>query len=126
MTHKQQKAIAALIRSPTVEAAAEAAAVGYSTLRRWLKEDMDFQQEYQAALAGLMADAAAEAKKNLSPALGTLRGITEDVNQPGAVRVSAARSLLEFGLKLTEREDVLSRISELEDMLDGMESDGKT
>lgn len=37
-----------------------------------------------------------------------------DREQSGQVRVSAARSLLEYSLKLSERVDVLERLAELE------------
>ncbi|MBQ3277490.1 MAG: hypothetical protein IJH47_10675 [Oscillospiraceae bacterium] len=114
MTTNQKRALAALIRSPTIEAAAQDAGVGYSTLRRWIKEDAEFQQAYQEELAGLVADAAAQAKQSLSPALSTLREILEDQTLPGAVRVSAARALLDYGLKLTEIADIIPRLEALE------------
>ena len=114
MTARQKKAIAELVRSPTIEAAAEAAGVGYSTLRHWIKEDEPFQKEYQAALVELISDATAQAKKNLSPALSTLREIMEDREIPASSRISAARALLDYGLKLTEIMDVLPRLEALE------------
>ena len=116
MTPRQQKALMALIRSPTVEAAAKSAGIGYSTLRRWLKDDEEFRREYQAEVSQLVEDASLQARQNLTPALSTLREIVEDSEKyPGAVRVSAARSLLEFGLRLTERADVLNRLDAMED-----------
>ena len=114
MTARQKKAIAELVRSPTIEAAAEAAGIGYSTLRLWLKEDEVFQREYQDALTRLIRDATAQAKKNLSPALSTLREIMEDREIPASSRISAARALLDYGLKLTEIMDVLPRLEALE------------
>lgn len=117
MTNRQQKALAALIRSPTVEEAAQAAGIGYSTLRRWLSEDDDFRQAYQKELAGLVSDAAAQAKQSLSPALSTLREIVEDQYVPAAARVSAARALLDYGLRLTEIIDIIPRLEALENEL---------
>ena len=114
MNSNQKKALAALIRSPTIEAAAQEAGIGYSTLRRWLKDDADFQQAYREELDGLVADAAAQAKQSLSPALSTLREIVEDQTLPGAVRVSAARALLDAALKLTEITDILPRLEMIE------------
>lgn len=107
MTSRQQKALAALIRAPTIEAAAEAAGIGYSILRRWLKEDTGFRTGYRGALSGLIDDAATQAKKALSPALTTLQEITADAEQPATARISAARSILEYGLKLCEISDIL-------------------
>ena len=42
-----------------------------------------------------------------------------DTEQNGQIRVSAARSLLEFGMKLTEQADILARLQELETAMEG-------
>lgn len=118
MTLKQKRAIAELIRGPTVEAAARAANVGYSTLRRWLKEDDEFRQEYRAAVSQLIEDATLQARQSLVPALSALREIVEDGEYPAAVRVQASRSILEYGLKLSERSDVASRMDALEKLFE--------
>ena len=113
MTAKQAKALQALLTHSTQAAAAQAAGVGLSTLKRYLNDE-EFQREYQKALSGLIAEAAAQAKQSLSPALSTLQEVMQDADQNGQVRVSAARSLLEFGMKLTEQADILNRLQELE------------
>ena len=117
MTLRQKRAIVELIRGPTVEAAARAANVGYSTLRRWLKEDDEFRQEYRAAVSELIEDATLQARQSLAPALSALREIVEDGEYPAAVRVQASRSLLEYGLKFTERSDIMGRMDEIEVLL---------
>ena len=122
MTLKQKRAIAELIRGPTVEAAARAANVGYSTLRRWLKEDDEFRQEYRAAVSQLIEDATLQARQSLAPALSALREIVEDGEYPAAVRVQASRSLLEYGMKLSERSDVEARMDEIEVLLKEVEN----
>ena len=50
----------------------------------------------------------------MTPALSVLREIVEDEDGPAAVRVSAARSLLEYGLKLVELADLTARLDALE------------
>ena len=114
MTERQHRALAALIRSPTIEAAATAAGIGYTTLRRWLKEDDAFKSAYQTELTGLVEAAAVQAKQSLSPALSTLREIVEDPDVGAAARISAARALLDYGLKLTEIADIVPRLEALE------------
>lgn len=89
-----------------------------TTLKRYLN-DYEFQREYQKAISALIAEAAAQAKQSLSPALSTLREVMQDADQNGQVRVSAARSLLEYGLRLTEQADVLARLDELERQIGG-------
>ena len=57
--------------------------------------------------------------QTLEPAVAVLRGIMEDGEENGQVRVSAARSVLEYGLKLTEQTDILTRLTELEAAMGG-------
>lgn len=108
-----------MIRAPTIEAAAETAGVGHSTLRRWMREDVEFKIAYRAAFDELLQDASAQAKQSLSPALKALGEIVEDEGQPATARISAARSILEYGLKLTETVDILARLDALEGSLGG-------
>jgi len=118
LTGKKGRAIQALLTCPTQAAAAQAAGIGLTTLKRYLSDD-EFQREYQQAISGLITGAAAQAKQSLSPALSTLREVMESEDQNGQIRVSAARSLLEYGLKLTEQADILDRLESLEAMMGG-------
>ena len=113
LTQKQNRALLALLTHPTREEAAKAAGTTSKTLRTYL-EDPAFQAAYKAALAELLEDATTQAKQSLNPALTALREITEDREQQSQARVSAARSLLEYSLKLTEQVDILTKLEELE------------
>jgi len=75
-------------------------------LRTYLA-DPEFQERYKQAFRGLVTDATRQAQRSLSPALSTLREIVEDDEQGATVRIQAARSLLEYGLRLTEITDIL-------------------
>ena len=105
MTPKKEKALAALLVHPTKEAAAAAAGIDSKTLRRYLA-DPEFQVAYKEAFSGLITDATRQAQQSLSPALSTLREIVEDNEQGATVRIQAARSLLEYGLRFTEISDI--------------------
>ena len=118
MTAKQAKALSALLNNPTQERAAAAAGVGISTLKRYLA-DPDFQAEYQKAMSKLIEGAATQAKQSLSPALSCLREIVNDGKKSDMARIQAARSLLEYGLRLTEVYDLSQRIDRLEELADG-------
>lgn len=109
LTQKQQKALAALLTNPTREAAARAAGIESKTLRRYLA-DPEFQAEYQRAVSGMIEDAAAQAKQSLNPALSCLREIVENGDETATARIQAARSLLEYGLRLTEIVDIVTAI----------------
>ena len=109
MKPRMEKALIALITQPTKEEAARAAGITSKTLRDYLK-DPEFQEAYKAAFAGMMDEATRSAQQSLNPALTTLREIVEDKKQSPAVRIQAARALLEYGLRLTEINDILSEL----------------
>ncbi|WP_300347065.1 hypothetical protein [uncultured Oscillibacter sp.] len=109
MTERQKRVLAALLTSPSKAAAAEAAGVTVRTVQNYLS-DPAFREEYQSALEDVVMDAAKQAKQSLSPALSTLREITEDRGEDAQARIGAARAILTSGLKLIETADILTRL----------------
>lgn len=87
-------------------------------MRRYLA-DPEFQAAYKEAFSGLITDATRQAQQSLSPALSTLREIVEDKDENAQARISAARSILEYSMKLTEQTDILARLTELETAMEG-------
>lgn len=118
MTPKQNKVLAALLTAPSKAAAAQAAGISPRTLRDYLA-DPTFRQEYQKAFAGLVEDATRQAQQAIAPALSTLREVVEDADENAQARISAARSILEYSMRLTETTDVLTRLDELERTIGG-------
>ena len=114
MTPKQNKVLAALLTAPSKAAAAQAAGISPRTLRDYLA-DPEFQAAYKRAFAGLVEDATRQAQQAIAPALSTLREIVEDTDENAQARISAARSILEYSMKLTEQTDILARLESLED-----------
>lgn len=113
MTPRQNRVLAALLTQPTKEKAALAAGISPRTLRDYLA-DQSFQAEYKRAFAGLVEDATRQAQQSIAPALSTLRQIVESEDENAQARISAARSILEYSMKLTEQTDILARLEELE------------
>ena len=116
MTPSKEKALAALLTCTTKQQAAENAGISPRTLRSYLS-DAEFQEEYKKAFSGLITDVTRQAQQSLSPALSVLRGIVEDDSEDAKVRVTAARSLLEYGLRLTEITDILRDLEGAENVL---------
>lgn len=110
-----------MLTEPTKKAAAQAAGIDERTLRNYLATP-EFEAEYNKAVSAFIVDATRQAQQALSPALSTLREIVVDKGENATTRVSAARSLLEYTLKLTERVDILNKIKELERLME--ERDG--
>ena len=113
MTEKQMKALQALLICPTRKEAAEMAGIDNRTLRRYFKDE-DFLRDYKEAFAALVDEATKQAQRSLAPALMTLKEICEDKTAGHMARIGAARSLLEYGLKLGEYNDLAARVAELE------------
>ena len=112
MTQRKEKALRALLVSRTQAEAAKAAGISENTLREYLR-DPEFSEQYQQACGDMLRDAAQQARQGIAPALDALREITETPKNPQA-RILAARSILEYALKLTERVDILERVEALE------------
>lgn len=123
MTQRKEKALQALLVCRTRRDAAAMAGIGESTLRGYLQED-EFQARYREAFGNLIQDATRQAQQAIAPALSTLREITEDKGEQSHARITAARSTLEYALKLTEQADILEQLRELEKWREETE-DGK-
>lgn len=105
LTRRQTKALAALIECKSVAEAARRCGCAESTLHVYLKNET-FRAEYQRQLDALLDGAANRAKQGISPALDILRAVAEDPMQPPASRVTAARGLIDGGLRvIKEHED---------------------
>jgi len=113
LTQKMHKALDALLVSNTRTEAAQRAGVDVKTLRGYFKKE-EFLEAYKEAFAAKVDEATRQAQQSLSPALSTLAEICQDKEAGYMARVSASRSLLEYGLKLGEHNDLAARVAELE------------
>ena len=110
---KQTKALQCLLAYPTKREAAQAAGISDRTLRTYLAND-EFQAEYKKAFGLIVTDATRQAQQALSPAIALLLEVVKDDNETAGNRISAARSILEYGLKLTEFNDILQDLEAFE------------
>lgn len=116
MSPSKERALQALLTQPTRKAAAAAAGISDRTLRGYFQDD-EFIAEYRAAFSDLLDNATRQAQQSINPALSTLTEICQDSEAGPTVRVSAARALLEYGLRFTEMIDIATRLEELERMI---------
>ena len=113
MTPNKEKLLAALLTSRTKKEAAEAAGISDRTMRSYF-EDQEFCQRYREAFAGVIESATRQAQQNLTLAISTLTEIMGNADEQATARIQAARSTLEYALKLTEQMDILEQLRELE------------
>lgn len=113
MTPNKEKLLAALLTSRTKKEAATAAGISDRTMRSYF-EDKEFCQRYREAFAGVVQDATRRAQQLLEPALSTLQTVMEDEEIPAQARITAAKSIIDYSLKLTEQNDIMRQLDELE------------
>ena len=113
ISRSQEAAVAALISSPSVPVAAKAAGMSERSLYRWLTKER-FKEAYRTARRELVHHALGLIQGAMSEAVVTLQNVMKNDDCPASARVSAARALLDLGLKATEHEDVENRLCELE------------
>lgn len=109
----KEKAIVALLTEPTVKQAAEKAGIGVATLFRWMN-DTEFDAQYQEAKNLAFSQAINRLQQSTGKAVDTLNTVMDDADAPPASRVSAAKTILELGIKVREQDEFEKRISELE------------
>lgn len=118
LSQRQQRALVSLLEQPSKMAAAQAAGISTRALRSYLA-DPAFAAELQRLQDEQINDAAQRGRQSMTGAMDALRSIMDDESQNGQTRVQAARSILEYSLRLDERENVLRRIDELERQIGG-------
>lgn len=111
MTTRKRKALQGLLLYSTRKEAAAFAGIGESTLRGYLK-DPEFQKELRRGYAQMVDDAAQDLKRAMTPAVKALVDIVTDPEQSASAKNAAARSLLEYGLRYSEFNDILRLLNE--------------
>lgn len=106
ITPRKEKALQALLVCRTRAEAAKAAGVGESTLRSYM-QDSEFSAAYKHAAAGIMDGATRQLQRNLTAAIDRLGQIVANDEENSMAHISAAKTLLEYGLKFTEFNDIL-------------------
>lgn len=124
MKDRHEKVIAALLATNTREQAAERLGINSRTIRKYFT-DPAFVKEYEKAKGKLFSSATQQIQKSIMPAIHTLRDILESETANEQVKVSAARSLLEYGIKLTEMENMYKRLEELENIVKAYQEEMK-
>lgn len=89
------RALAALLDSTTFTEAADKAGINRQTLYRYMRDDADFSRAYKETQERLILEQAETIAAERRRAKDTIFSIMEDAEQPAAVRLKAAQSVLE-------------------------------
>lgn len=113
MKTSDERILAALMASRTIADAASRAGVSERTIYARLASE-DFKAEYDQRRRAALDNACRTMQTALADAVDTLTSIMQNAETAAPSRVSAARAVLEYGLKLTELTDLAARVAELE------------
>jgi hypothetical protein len=114
LTSRQEKAIIALLNEPGVRKAAIAADVPERTLYSWLKLS-SFQEAYAEARREAMRQATARLQQGSVAAVNVLLMMMARDATPAALRLSAAKTILELSYRASELDDLDQRLRALEE-----------
>lgn len=123
LTPRQERAVLALLREPSVEAAAQAVGVNPTTLWRWGKMPL-FRAALEEARRQAFASATTTVVASASAAAVTLRQVAAGEGDPpptAAARVAAARAILDHARASIELDDLAAWLERLEARLAVME-----
>lgn len=113
MTAKNEKLLAALLVSPTIEKAAAAAGISEATALRYMK-DAEFSAAYRDARREVVSHSITSLQAACSNAVATLRAVCDDTDAPASSRVTAAKAILETSMRAVEIDDLAARVEMLE------------
>jgi hypothetical protein len=109
----REAAIQALLTEKSIQRAAERCRVNERTLRRWLTDDAAFMAEYDHARQALHRAGMARVQALTGKGVETLEELLDAKKFP-AVRLGAARTVVELGIHQHDTETILRKLEDLE------------
>jgi hypothetical protein len=111
----RQEAVALGVASGlSLTAAARKANVGVPTAKRWSATSPAFRRRVQELRAEMTSQALGRMAAGMSEAADVLRGLL--AAEAESIRLGAARSLLDLGMKLQDSVDLENRLADLENL----------
>lgn len=113
MNAAKEQALAALLTCPTIREASKKCGIAERTINGYIREDAEFRQAYDENRQAIIREASERITNAFSSAVDTLTEIMNDKENSAATRVSAARTIIDNGMKLVEVTDVLQQLHEI-------------
>lgn len=118
LTKSQERAIAALLESPSIESAARRAGVELTSLRRWMREDEGFQSRMSEIRRKTHSDLQKLLRERALEAIDNLINLVSAKKLLPRGKVSLIRTLIEFAFRPPRYyADIEERLSVLENRM---------
>ena len=114
LTPGQERAIRAMLTARSIAAAARQADVGQSTLRRWLREDDNFQNKLRQLREEALSHAALMLQQGVAQAVCIMYELIQSGRPIEPGRVSLIRTAIEFAFRAAIYCDIIDRVKALE------------
>lgn len=111
---KDEIIINGLLSYPTIREASRNIGIPESTVYNRLR-DASFQSKYTKAKSEMLTQSCGYLRARVADATDTIVSVMADKDVPPQSRISAARTVLQYALKLTETTEILQRLEALED-----------
>ena len=111
----RERFIACLLTEPTIYAAASKTGLSHDTATRWMRQPV-FQAAYMEARQRALDDALRYLQTSLALAVGQLRQLIVAAESE-TVRLGAAKAVVELSLKSWEMDQLMNRLTKLEEHL---------
>lgn len=121
LSANQEKAIAALLSSATLGAAADKVGVSERTMFRWLN-DPTFDAAYRASRRHAVRQAVAQLQRHSSTAVAVMLSIMADRSAPSSTRLTAAAKIVELAFQSVELEDLAAEFEQMKATLARLEA----
>ena len=114
LTPGQERAIQAMITERSIAAAARQADVGQSTLRRWLREDDNFQEKLRQFREQALSHAALLLQQGVATAVVIMHELIQSEGRIDPGRVALIKTAIEFAFRAAVYCDIMDRVKDLE------------
>ncbi len=114
LTPHQERAVAALLESRSIAAAARKAEIGERSLRRWLSEHDDFKRSLRRAREQSLAHATARLQATSVAAVNHLSDALDSDKHIEPGRATLIRAAIDFAFKTSAHMDFVERLQALE------------
>ena len=114
LTTRQDRALKALLDSPSIVAAARKAEVGESTLRLWLREDENFQAKLRHLREETLSHTTTRLQQEAGRAIESVSGLLASRRRIEPGRASLIRTVIDFAYRSNAHSDLAGLVRSLE------------
>lgn len=113
---KQELALRAVLSHPTLKEAAFAAGISETTLWRYMRDE-EFIKRLREAKRDAMGHVTTRLQQASGDAVTVLHNLMTKENAPAAARITAARTVLDYSIRVAEMEELRAEIDELKEFI---------